>query len=167
MKQTIEIEVPDGKKAIWKDNKVVFEDIEPQLPKTWEEFCKISDIKEEEYYISDYSGVKKVDCIQHYPIIRNPKHDCNVLPNKQAAEQHLVLMQLHQLRDCYRQGWIPNWEDDSYKYSIVYTISNKIGKYSIGWCCNTPYFLSFPTQKLAEEFLTNFRYLIEQAGDLI
>ena len=27
MKQTIEIEVPDGKKAVWKDNKVVFEDI--------------------------------------------------------------------------------------------------------------------------------------------
>ena len=35
MKQTIEIEVPDGKQAIWKDDKVVFEDIKPQLPKTW------------------------------------------------------------------------------------------------------------------------------------
>ena len=35
MKQTITIEVPDGKKAVWKDNKVVFEDIKkPQLPKT-------------------------------------------------------------------------------------------------------------------------------------
>lgn len=39
MKQTIEIEVPDGKKAVQKDNKVVFEDIESQLPKTWKEFC--------------------------------------------------------------------------------------------------------------------------------
>ena len=34
MKQTIEIEVPDGKKAIWKDNKAVFEDKHP-LPKNW------------------------------------------------------------------------------------------------------------------------------------
>ena len=33
MKQIIEIEVPDGKKAVWKDNKVVFEDIKPQLPR--------------------------------------------------------------------------------------------------------------------------------------
>ena len=33
MKQTIEIDVPDGKKAIWKDGKVVFEDIKLQLPK--------------------------------------------------------------------------------------------------------------------------------------
>ena len=40
MKQTIEIEVPEGKKAVWKEGKVVFEDLEPKLPKTWEEFCK-------------------------------------------------------------------------------------------------------------------------------
>ena len=26
MKQTIEIEVPDGKKAVWKDDKIVFEE---------------------------------------------------------------------------------------------------------------------------------------------
>lgn len=32
MKQTIEIEVPDGKKAVWKDNNIVFEDIKHQLP---------------------------------------------------------------------------------------------------------------------------------------
>ena len=38
MKQTIEIEVPDGKQAIWKANKVVFKDIKSKLPKTWEEF---------------------------------------------------------------------------------------------------------------------------------
>lgn len=40
MKQTIEIEVPDGKKAIWKDGNIVFDDIKSCLPKTWEEFCK-------------------------------------------------------------------------------------------------------------------------------
>ena len=49
MKQTIEIEVevPDGKKAFWKDNKVVFEDIKSQLPKTWEEFCEQNPIKKD------------------------------------------------------------------------------------------------------------------------
>ena len=45
MKQTIEIEVPDGKIAVWKDNKVIFEDIKPQLPKTWEEFCRQNKIE--------------------------------------------------------------------------------------------------------------------------
>ena len=38
MKQTIEIEVPDGMNAIWKDGKVIFEK-KSQLPKTWKEFC--------------------------------------------------------------------------------------------------------------------------------
>ena len=28
MKQVLEIEVPDGKKAIWKDGRVVFEDVD-------------------------------------------------------------------------------------------------------------------------------------------
>lgn len=48
MKQTIEIEVPDGKKAVWKDGKVVFEDIKPQLPKTWKEFYKQNKTKDGE-----------------------------------------------------------------------------------------------------------------------
>ena len=50
-KQTLEIEVPDGKKAVWKDGKVVFEDIKPQLPKTWEEFCEQNMVKRDEYYL--------------------------------------------------------------------------------------------------------------------
>ena len=32
MKQIIEIEIPDGKKAILKDGKIIFEDIAPELP---------------------------------------------------------------------------------------------------------------------------------------
>ena len=162
MKQIIEIEVPEGKKAIWKDNKVVFEDIESQLYKTWEEFCNNYSVKNCECFINNSSHISEPGCTD-----RGKYSDKNILPSKKAAEQHLALMQLHQLRDCYRQGWTPDWEDDSCKYSIGYTIYNKIGKYSIGWCYNTPYFLSFPTQKLAEEFLTNFYKLVEQAGDLI
>lgn len=34
MKRTIEIEIPDGKKAVWKVNKAILEKIESQLPKT-------------------------------------------------------------------------------------------------------------------------------------
>ena len=131
MKQTIEIEVPDGKQAIWKYGKVVFEDIKPKLPKTWEEFCKT--------YKSTY-----------------------VLPSKYAAKQHLALMQLHQLRDCYRQGWIPDEDDEKFIITVNYKEF-----YSVGKCINTKEFLAFQSREIAEEFLTNFRGLIEQAGDLI
>ena len=161
MKQTIEIEVPDGKKAVWKDNKIVFEDIKPQLPKTWEEFCEQNMVKRNEYYLDASS------CITEFLNNgRNIYTDRNVLPNKQAAEAHLALMQLHQLRDCYRQGWIPDWNNQkTIKVCIVqrfpgrYIIEPRDGFY--------PAFLSFKDNKTAKEFLKNFEDLIKQAGDLI
>ena len=158
MKQTIEIEVPDGKKAVWKDNKVIFEDIKSQFPKTWEEFCEQNMIKKSEYCLNASS------CILE---LRNDERDVfsdrNVLPNRQAAEAHLALMQLHQLRDCYREGWEPNWNNDCNKYIIVKN-SYKYAVFGGNW---TNRFLSFQDRERAEEFLTNFRELIEKAGDLI
>ena len=122
MKETIKIEVPDGKKAIWKDNQVIFEDIEPQLPKTWEEFCEISNISEKECLISDYYGVSKVHHIRSFPVPRDPKRDGNILPYKKDAEQHLALMKLHQLRDYYRRGWKPNLCEPKSISAILYII---------------------------------------------
>ena len=165
MKQTIEIEVPDGKKAVWKDNKVVFEDIKPQLPKTWEEFCENYSRKKDECYIDMSCQIVRLV----YEIDRYKVSYKNLLPSKQAAEAHLALMQLHQLRDCYRQGWIPNWENRSKKYGIerVYNLINDKTELRICEYSNTSLVLTFPTYEIAEEFLNNFTDLIEQAGDLI
>lgn len=90
MKQTIEIEVPEGKKAVWKDNKVIFEDIKPELPKTWEEFCEKYSIKDEECFIRDNSDIGPI-----FLLNRSNSMDKNVLSTKEAAESHLALMQLH------------------------------------------------------------------------
>ena len=157
MKQTIEIEVPDGKKAVWKDGKVVFEDIKPQLPKTWEEFCKQNKTNENEYYLDNVSCIVKTDIDE-----RHKYTDRNVLPNKQAAEAHLALMQLHQLRDCYRQGWEPDWNG----YSNYVIVKNR-GEYDVFTSNWASRFLTFQDTETARKFLTNFRELIEQAGDLI
>ena len=126
MKQTIEIEVPDGKKAIWKNGTIVFENIKPKLPKTWEEFCKHNKVK------------------------------------TQAPFQHVVLLQLHQLRDCYRQGWTPTV--DKVSFGIVRSVEGDLG---MGKFMHPSRFLSFQSAEIAKEFLDNFRDLIEQAGDLI
>ena len=165
MKQTIEIEVPDGKKAVWKDNKVVFEDIKPQLPKTWKEFCENHDTKKGERYMDDCCNLEVA--IGGYK--RDALKDRNLLPSKQAVEAHLALMQLHQLRDCYRQGWLPNLKDDSDKYGIElhYNPILRNIELRVAWYDTASTFLSFPTYELAKNFLTNFRELIEQAGDLI
>ena len=165
MKQTIEIEVPDGKKAVWKDNKIVFEDIKPPLPKTWDEFCEQNLIKRGEYFLNSFSTSEQGTC----ETIRHKDSDRNILPNKQAAEQHLALMQLHQLRDCYRQGWIPDWENRSKKYGIerVYNLIDDKTELRICEYISTSIFLTFPTLEIARKFLNNFKDLIEQAGDLI
>ena len=158
MKQTIEIEVLDGKKAIWKDGKVVFEDIKRQLPQTWKQFCKQNKIKEGEYFIYDNGIIMEADADE-----RDADFNRNVLPSKQAAEQHLALMQLHQLRDCYRQGWKPNYEYGSINVNIEKQDNTPV----IIEVIKREAFLSFPTRELAEQFLNNFKDLIEQAGDLI
>ena len=158
MKQTIEIEVPDGKKAVWEEGKIVFKDIKPQLPKKWKEFCNKNALKLDEYFIDYNCYITGVNVDE-----RNEISDRNILPSKHAAEQHLALMQLHQLRDCYRQGWEPNYIVDSRKWCIIK--NNNI--LSVDWVINYSVFLSFQTKELAEQFLTNFKDLIEQAGDLI
>ena len=158
MKQTIEIEVPDGKKAVWKDNKIVFEDIKPPLPKTWDEFCEQNLIKKGEYFLNSFSTSEQGTC----ETIRHKDSDRNILPSEQAAEQHLALMQLHQLRDCYRQGWTPDWNNSIQNKYVIYNLE---GKFTISpYYCHS-HFLAFQNEKRAEEFLTNFRDLIGQAGD--
>ena len=159
MKQTIEIEVPEGKKAIWKEGKVVFEDIKPKLPKTWEEFCNNYKIQEEECYINTDADIKKAVSSRNRLIYG----DSNVLPNKQAAEAHLALIKLHQLRDCYRQGWKPDWTIPKSNFAIFYMK----GRYTVEEFIYSREFLTFQTREIASKFLTNFRELIEEAGDLI
>lgn len=161
MKQTIEIEVPDGKKAVWEDGKLKFIDDEPPMPKTWKEFCKVHPLQPTDTIIN--SNCVLFSCYLRIGELRRENEDRNYLPTQEAAEAHLALMQLHQLRDCYRQGWRPDWTDDNGKWCIKPN-GNKI-EVSLHYSEN--HFLSFPTPKLANEFLNNFRDLIEQAGDLI
>ena len=115
MKQIIEIEVPEGKKAVWKDGKIIFEDIKPQLPKIWKEFCYNNDRKPNEAFITTSSEIQLI--AEQYK--RDPFLDQNILPSEQASKAHLALMQLHQLRDCYRQGWIPDYTDAYNKFCII------------------------------------------------
>ena len=158
MKQVLEIEVQEGKKAIWKDGKIVFEDIAPKLPETWEEFCELYSIKGWEHFIDSDSLVLGAEKGK-----RLYKLDRNVLPSAEAANAHLAYMQLHQLRDCYRQSWTPDWKDLKFKYCI-YCVEND---YKICQSTNNNHFLSFQSMELAKKFLQNFKDLIIQAGDLI
>ena len=124
------------------------------LPKTWEEFCKNNPVTAGEATLNSCNGA-----VVSLPA-KNTRHsilDKCFLPSISAAIAHLALMQLHQLRDCYR-GNVDPYEC---QYAIVRGLSGLIIVKDI------TAFLSFPTKKMAEEFLSNFKDLIEQAGDLI
>lgn len=134
---------------------------EKKLPKTWEKFCENYPRKKGEAYFDMNSQI----CIfsQDYEY-RSKDKDKNLLPSKQAAEAHLALMQLHQLRDAWREGWLPDWEDDNQnKYVIAY---NK-GEFEIWQHYTASRFLAFQDEKRADEFKDCFIDLIKQAGDLI
>lgn len=136
------------------------EELNPPLPRSWEEFCKNNPIKTSEAVICtestivtcDYSGIRDSDC------------DREICPSRKSAEAHLAMIQLEQLRNYWRQGWKPDWNDDQQtKYCVVYDRE----EFKINILYETRLFLSFPTKEMAEEFLKCFRDLIEKAGDLI
>ena len=146
MKQTIEIEVPDGKKAVWKDNKVMFEDIEPQLPKTWEDFIEIKKLK----YQSAGCFVEEIPkgLIDSYPTLN----------------QIVAVLKLKKLRDYYNNNWHCDYRNENEKNVVIIRSHGEL-KIFVEWTITT--FLTFKSTEIAKEFLTNFRELIEQAGDLI
>lgn len=126
------------------------------LPKTWEEFCMNYPKQQHETYIGIFSTIESHGAI----LDRNRILDKNICPSEKSAEAHLAMMQLEQLRDCWRQGWKPT-PGESY-----YVI--KLGFRGLDvYYFSTVEFLSFPTREMAEEFLECFRDLIEKAGDLI
>jgi hypothetical protein len=130
------------------------------LPKTWEEYAT-SNKDKLLYYINGDSEFKIGGLL--------PNNHCkNSLNTKADAEAHLALMQLHVLRDAYRdyyqKGWKPDWNGvNEMKFCIYYHKDEMI----ITTECFSQAFLSFPTKELAEQFLENFKELIKKAKDLI
>ena len=130
-----------------------------ELPKTWEDFCITHDIKMGEYFIGETGQIFNSNTGKRIPDIKK-----TLLPSKQAAEAHLALMQLHQLRDAWREGWLPDWNDDEQEKHVIESSEGEcyVDKYK--HICS---FLAFQDEKRAGEFLECFRDLIMKAGDLI
>lgn len=121
-----------------------------RLPKTWDEYC----VKH-----GDMGVIIKASLGTAYVALN--KH---VFSDYKQAQAHIAKMKLHLLRDEYRQGWLPDWEDGN---QDKYVILSSKGERCVAYCQSISRFLAFQDKKRANEFLTNFRELIEQAGDLI
>ncbi len=149
------VEIVDGAAVI------TFKQKERKLPKTWEEFCDMYDVGDAEYYI-DKTGVCRNALKDKEFVSRNRECDKNILPDIATAEAVLALCQLIQLRNCYNGDWVPDWSDTSVKYTIEFEADRIINNYSKTF----PQILYFKTEELRDEFLRNFRPLIEKLKPL-
>lgn len=154
--ETKEIIIPQG----WEidkveDNKIILKESNKELPKTWEECCEL--LGEGEYINNE-----SIIC-NYTPHCGASKANENILPTD-LGKPMLALCQLLVCREVYRQGWKPNWTDyNEIKYCIE-QVKNWITKetYTI-----TAKVLAFQSAEIRDEFLENFRDLIEEAKELI
>ena len=124
-----------------------------RLPKTWEEYCAKH---------GEVGDKIKASLDSAYTTINR-----YAFSDYKQTQAHIAMIKLHLLRDEYRQGWKPDWSDNCYKYGVKWNIFPRKKELIVTWRNYDPLFLSFPTEEIAREFLTNFRDLIEEAGDLI
>jgi hypothetical protein len=155
--KTLKINVPEGyeidKEQSTFEN-IVFKEIEKGLPKSWEE------IENLQGFFVDYGSDIRVTDVD---VIKSEVNR-NIFATKEQAEASIALAQLSQLREVYRQGWAPDWGNSNDTKWCIIVHENKL---SIREYVVSNSFLSFQSQEIAEQFLDNFRDLIEKAKPLM
>ena len=137
---------------------VTFKEKERKLPKSWEEFCEMFTAKGGECFIDDISDIR-----QSVPgSARGTGRDKNLLPDRATAEAVLALCQLIQLRNAYNGDWVPDWTDKKRKYTIDFDE----GELWKGDVSESAEILAFKSKELCDEFVLNFRPLIEKLKPL-
>ena len=94
---------------------------------------------------------------------RKEEKDRNLLPDIITCEAVLALCQLIQLRNAYNGEWVPDWTNN---LQNKYAIYNREKEIEITKLTNCGEILYFKTAELRDEFLRNFRPLIEKLKPL-
>ena len=141
---------------------VTFKEKERKLPRSWEQFCEIGSSKGT--YSFDTHG--KILSGERPSGKIHADIDKTLLPDRATAEAVLALCQLIQLRDCYNGDWVPYWKGyctNCRKYTIEFN-GGEIVTSRTESLSSSP--LYFKTEELRDEFLLNFRPLIEKLRPL-
>jgi hypothetical protein len=125
---------------------------EKESPKTWEELIKING-----FFVDSDSCSLEVN--NKTSLLGNR----NIFATEEQAEASIALAQLSQLRDVYRNGWTPNYNDTSFKYVIKF----RYNKIEIDAVVSFSHFLSFKDSRTAKLFLENFEEIILKAKPLM
>lgn len=147
------VEIVDGAAV------VTFKEKERKLPKSWEEFCDMFPNFKGEYFIEPEREEKIGQVVAVIDGQKRTSSNAELLPDRATAEAVLALCQLIQLRNAYNGDWVPDWNDDTQKHSIEFC-RGEITKTAYYRCSCSPMY--FKTEELRNEFLRNFRNLIEK-----
>lgn len=144
----VNIKIPEGyiidKKNSNLDKGIITFKKGNNLPNSWEKYYK-KESKESQLGIDT--------------AIHHLKHYLN-----RFSEKYIALFKLELLRDCYRQGWKPDYTNPEEKHIII----KKYNNLETYWFTTEEhYFLSFQSEKIRDEFYNNFKDLIEKTEDLI
>lgn len=152
--KTLKVEIPQGyeidkEKSTFET--IVFKLAKNELPKTWKELGQVTG-----WYVDNYSEIDTADT-------DTDDENRNTFATKEQAEASIALAQLSQLREVYRNGWVPDWTAETDKYVIDFN-ENTIIKQSF---VTYNHFLSFQDTETRDLFLVNFKDLIETAKPLM
>ena len=118
-------------------------------------------LKDGEAYVMTELGEVGIVNLDDKERLTNYKDLC---PDRATAEAILALCQLVQLRNCYNGDWVPDWKnEDEIKHLIQFDAEEAISNTWVGVSASPLYFKS---EQLCDEFLRNFRDLIEKLKPL-
>ena len=112
---------------------------EPKLPESWEEYCEMNTTAENAIGFA-------------YKITTEILLSDKFL-SKQYAERKLYLLMKE-----YNGEWVADWGNDGKRKYVIQRYGKRI---SAVYYYGDYHFLAFPTEKLRDKFLNNFKDLIE------
>lgn len=153
--KTVTIEIPDDSELVKEGDSYR---IRQAVPKTWEEFCDRTPVRQE-YFIGYDSRIT----LREYKD-RHSRGDRNLHTSEAEAEATLALIQLIRLREAWVREWVPKKLD-----SVYYIYSNLDGTIKTGLITNyiNCHTLTFPSETMASQFVGCFRDLLNKAKKLI
>jgi len=162
----MKFEIPAGfdvEKVETTDGHVVItlKEKERKLPKSWEEFCKM--------YPVPFAFRSKYDPFDNRRIttqVNIPSVMADFTEDPEISDALVALIKLINLRNCYNGEYKPIWRgyyQECHKYTIEFN-GGEIDASETESLSSSP--LYFKSEELRDEFLRNFRDLIEKLKPL-
>ena len=159
METTNIINIPEGfeiDKEQSTERQIVLRKIDNRA-RSWEEYCKKMEGKSSYWYDGLFEKVKSSK-FGNSPML--PEFE-----DKEDVEALVAFCKLIHLRRDWVKEWEPDYENDCEPKFAIITVENKISKEGVNYTVNSS--MSFPTEKMRDEFFDTFKDLLEIAKSLL